>query len=340
MDRFVGRYDRELSNDGLLTMPARFRGADFSSVYLMRGWEGTLGVWPDTRFEAWRAELEATDRALDWLDEEAFNLRRAVRRMAVAEEVSLDSRGRITVPKLFRQHANLKRKVFFTGANRIMEVWDPDRYLYYVGLVEQGLLAVDDWRRDQSESEPPIPSDRHSTINLVTAPGLLDPNGIPLEPGSATGQGLISASSRVRRVLKAELRQRREALDHLDPDDLEMLLAELFHAQGYAVHRTPHSGDDGVDVWAAHRSDVGSMLFGIQCKLYRSDRLVGPAAIRELAGSIDLASATAGIMVTTSSFTSGAVRTAGSSRMKHRISLRDGEDLLGWIDKYQQGSLR
>lgn len=71
-------------------------------------------------------------------------------------------------------------------------------------------------------------------------------------------------------------------------------------------------GDGGVDLYAVMNDGA---CWVIQCKCWAAHRKVGPEVVRELAGAIQLAArgsaeAAKGIVITTSSFTSGAVEAA------------------------------
>jgi Restriction endonuclease len=76
-----------------------------------------------------------------------------------------------------------------------------------------------------------------------------------------------------------------------------------------AVNR---DGDGGVDLFA---TDSSEQTYVVQCKCYSANRPVGPEVVRELVGAIALADQGAkgtsrGILMTTSTFTSGAVTAA------------------------------
>lgn len=71
------------------------------------------------------------------------------------------------------------------------------------------------------------------------------------------------------------------ALYAMTPAAFERHVAALFAASGYAVRVVGGAGDGGVDVrvWRDGWSGV------VQCKRYRPDRALGPAAVRELVGT-------------------------------------------------------
>jgi restriction endonuclease Mrr len=81
------------------------------------------------------------------------------------------------------------------------------------------------------------------------------------------------------------------------------------------IHQAANrDGDGGVDLYAV---DGDGACWVVQCKCWAAHRKVGPEVVRELAGAIHLAAKGAsapakGIVITTSSYTSGAVEAAGA----------------------------
>jgi HJR/Mrr/RecB family endonuclease len=79
------------------------------------------------------------------------------------------------------------------------------------------------------------------------------------------------------------------------------------------IHQAANrDGDGGVDLYATAPDGA---CWVIQCKCWAAHRKVGPEVVRELAGAIQLAAkgateAARGMLITTSSFTSGAVESA------------------------------
>jgi restriction system protein len=102
----------------------------------------------------------------------------------------------------------------------------------------------------------------------------------------------------------ASERQKKNFWSSLSWRSLETEVAAAFRRKGYDAIATKASGDDGIDVIAVR----GNERIAIQCKQRRS--AVGPAAVRELLGSIFGQQATRGLLVSTSGFTPGACEAA------------------------------
>ena len=74
-------------------------------------------------------------------------------------------------------------------------------------------------------------------------------------------------------------------------------------------------GDGGVDIYA--HDEALDRAWAIQCKCYAPTRKVGPSVIRELAGSLQrYPEGTQAMIVTTSSFTAGALEAAAALNIK------------------------
>jgi hypothetical protein len=110
-------------------------------------------------------------------------------------------------------------------------------------------------------------------------------------------------------------------LYELSPRRFEELVAELYNRAGFEVELTPASGDDGADVYAVRRDDLGSTLIVVQAKRYKPELKVKASAVRELYGTVDLANASAGVLITTSSFQPKAEEYA--EKLEWRLSLKD-----------------
>ena len=101
----------------------------------------------------------------------------------------------------------------------------------------------------------------------------------------------------------------------------------LMSSLGFTVEHVSasRSGDRGVDVFALKGNDFEQVQWVIQCKCYAPSHKIDPSKIREMRGVLtDYPHGTRGMIVTTSSFTSGAIEEA----KKASIRLVDGVEFL------------
>ena len=124
------------------------------------------------------------------------------------------------------------------------------------------------------------------------------------------------------------------------PAFFERSIVSLLLAMGYggsseeAGRAIGQSGDDGVD-GVIDQDPLGVDQIYVQAKRYAEGNLVGPAAIREFAGSLSIKKAQKGIFVTTSGFTKSAVETA--KQIAARIVLIDADELGRLLVRHNVG---
>ncbi len=176
-----------------------------------------------------------------------------------------------------------------------------------------------------------------------------------LSQGAAEDQNLAAhvhpretAAEPPNEIMLAAHRQIESALaqDLLDrirsapPDFFERLIVNLLLSMGFggssaeAGRALGRSGDDGVD-GVIDQDALGLDRVYIQAKRYAPGNNIGPNAIREFFGSLDLHKATKGLFVTTSTFSPSATKTAES--LGKRIVLIDGEQLAKLMVRHNVG---
>jgi hypothetical protein len=149
----------------------------------------------------------------------------------------------------------------------------------------------------------------------------IDAAGRPLGLGTADRTRFdLKVANFSDEVLK-DLADNPARLYELSPRRFEELVAELYTRAGFEVELTPASRDGGVDVYAIRRDDLGSTLIVVQAKRYKPELKVGLAHVRELYGTVNLQEASAGVLITTSTFERGAEKLAAQHRW--RLELRD-----------------
>jgi len=155
-------------------------------------------------------------------------------------------------------------------------------------------------------------------------PGLIGLDGMPLDGRSRPAKRIITDIRDVNRELLADLQRDPEQVYRLTPRQFEEVTATLFEQLGYDVTLTPASKDGGKDLYIAKTDAIGSFLYYVECKRYAPDRPVGVGLVNALTGVVEGGRATAGLMLTTSRFTSGA--RAAQDRWQYRLSLKDYSD--------------
>lgn len=147
----------------------------------------------------------------------------------------------------------------------------------------------------------------------------------PHHRGQKARDIIYVSRSALQSLYQATPQKSNKAVTSTDWFRFETDVQELMTRLGFVVDHTGASknGDHGVDVFARKGRDLEEVCWVIQCKCYSSKQKVGPGVIQSLMGALqDYPRGTRGMVVTTSSFTSGARRVATESN----IRLMDGEE--------------
>jgi MraZ protein len=123
---FTGTFEHTLDAKNRLTIPSKFRAALSGGVYLSRGVERCLTLYPAQTY------TDMAERALagiNPLSTQGRELRRVL--YATALETELDSAGRVMVPPKLLEHAGIGREVVVTGVGECLELWDRSAWETY-----------------------------------------------------------------------------------------------------------------------------------------------------------------------------------------------------------------
>ena len=123
---FNGNFEHTLDAKHRLTVPSKFRTQLAGPVFLVKGVDRCISVYPEQTYSA------MTDAALVGLNPfspEARELRRFFH--GNAADVELDSAGRVMQPPSHRELAAIDRQVMIWGAGDSLEVWDLDAWKAY-----------------------------------------------------------------------------------------------------------------------------------------------------------------------------------------------------------------
>lgn len=115
-----------MDSKGRISFPARYRevldardptGESTDRVILTHALDGNLDVYP---LEKWH-EFEQKLQELPAFQSEVKSVKRLY--IGSAQECSLDSNGRLLVPKSMREYADLEREVVWVGQIDKVELW-------------------------------------------------------------------------------------------------------------------------------------------------------------------------------------------------------------------------
>ncbi|MGJ9412004.1 division/cell wall cluster transcriptional repressor MraZ [Aeromicrobium sp. CF4.19] len=135
---FFGTFTPRLDDKARLFLPAKFRPRLEHGVVLTRGQEKCIYGWTTESFAAF------TDRIRDtpFTNREARNFVRMLYSGASSEVP--DKQGRISIPPVLRDWAQLDRDVAVVGAMDRLEIWDATRWAEFSAQQEEPFADMSD----------------------------------------------------------------------------------------------------------------------------------------------------------------------------------------------------
>ena len=122
MHMFMGEYNHTIDAKGRLIIPAKFREVLGDEFVVTKGMDGCLFVFDNSE---WRAVAERL-RSLPMIDKEVRQFTRFF--LAGAASVEVDKQGRILIPSVLREFADITKDAVLIGVGSRIEIWSKDRW--------------------------------------------------------------------------------------------------------------------------------------------------------------------------------------------------------------------
>jgi len=129
----IGEYQHTIDTKKRLAIPAKMRAELGEKVVITRGLDGCLFVYTAGMWQELAAKLGQAPVGSE--------MSRGFVRLLLsgANEVELDSLGRVLVPDTLKQYAGLTKNVVIVGVYNRLEVWDKDRWMSYSARAERDI---------------------------------------------------------------------------------------------------------------------------------------------------------------------------------------------------------
>ena len=123
---FHGTFEHTLDAKNRLTVPAKFRAALAGKVFLVRGADPCISLYPEATYS------ELTETALQGMNPFSTQARELKRMFyGNATDTELDSAGRVMLTPRHLEHGGIDREVVITGAGDCLELWDRSAWEAY-----------------------------------------------------------------------------------------------------------------------------------------------------------------------------------------------------------------
>ena len=123
---FHGTFEHTLDAKNRLTVPVKFRAALAGKVFLVRGADPCISLYPEATYS------ELTEAALQGMNPFSTQARELKRMFyGNATDTELDSAGRVMLTPRHLEHGGIDREVVITGAGDCLELWDRSAWEAY-----------------------------------------------------------------------------------------------------------------------------------------------------------------------------------------------------------------
>ena len=134
---FTGEYRHAVDDKGRVAVPVRFR-AELEGGALVSKWiDGCLALTPRAAWDA----LATRVGALPVTDAGARVFQRYI--FGAALEVELDRQGRLVIPAVLREFAQLGEEAIVVGSRDHLELWSPPRWAEYSARMDDPAVLAE-----------------------------------------------------------------------------------------------------------------------------------------------------------------------------------------------------
>lgn len=127
---FIGEYTHTVDDKKRMSLPSKFRKEIGKNAVVTRGLDNCLFLYTQAEWKKIAEEL-----GTGWKRADERGIQRFI--YGGAQEVSVDSVGRILIPDHLRKFAELTSKVVFAGVHNRIEIWNEQKWNDYTKTIEK-----------------------------------------------------------------------------------------------------------------------------------------------------------------------------------------------------------
>ena len=134
----LGTYTPKIDAKGRVALPAKFRSQLGQGLVMARGQERCVYLLPFDEFRRIASQIQRTSVG----NKAAREYLRVFLSGAVDQEP--DKQGRVVVPQMLRDYANLGSDIVVIGVGTRAELWNKDAWESYLAQMEEGYSDIAD----------------------------------------------------------------------------------------------------------------------------------------------------------------------------------------------------
>jgi MraZ protein len=119
---FMGEYNHTIDAKGRLIIPSKFREALGDEFVVTKGMDGCLFVFDNSEWQSFAEKLHS----LPVMDKEVRQFTRFF--LAGAASLEVDKQGRILLPSVLREFADITKDAVLIGVGSRIEIWSRERW--------------------------------------------------------------------------------------------------------------------------------------------------------------------------------------------------------------------
>ena len=133
---YFGSFTHNLDEKGRLMIPRKMREELGYKVYIMKGFDGSLSIYNEDRYQELVKEFSR-------LSFNQAKLRDYLRiQFASTYEMDVDKLGRVQLPTALLNKYNIGKEVMVLGIGDHIEVWDKAKYEEYENSVRDSFESI------------------------------------------------------------------------------------------------------------------------------------------------------------------------------------------------------
>ena len=133
---YFGSFTHNLDDKGRLMIPRKMREELGYKVYIMKGFEGSLSLYNEERYQKLVEEFSR-------LSFNQSKVRDYLRlQFASTYEMEVDKLGRVQIPTALLTKYNISKEVLVLGIGDHIEVWDKNKYEEYENSIRDEFESI------------------------------------------------------------------------------------------------------------------------------------------------------------------------------------------------------
>ncbi|MFI3175965.1 MAG: division/cell wall cluster transcriptional repressor MraZ [Eubacteriales bacterium] len=132
---YMGEYNHTIDAKGRLIMPSKLRESLGDDFVITKGLDGCLFVYDNAGFQVFEEKL----KSLPLTNKDARQFVRFF--LAGAASIEIDKQGRVLIPSILREFAEITKEAVLVGVGSRIEIWSKERWMDTTTMEDMETIA-------------------------------------------------------------------------------------------------------------------------------------------------------------------------------------------------------